>query len=60
MISLTKDTSYGAKITGAGDGGCIIALADKSNLEKALNALAKKYECFSAKIDTIGLEQSSA
>ncbi|QLH08372.1 mevalonate kinase [Candidatus Nitrosotenuis sp. DW1] len=59
MISLVKDVSYGAKITGAGDGGCIIALADKTNLDRTLGALAKKYECFSAKIDMIGLEQSS-
>ncbi|WKT58774.1 mevalonate kinase [Candidatus Nitrosotenuis chungbukensis] len=58
MISLVKDVSYGAKITGAGDGGCIIALADKANLDRTLGALAKKYECFSAKIDMIGLEQS--
>ena len=60
MISLAKDTSYGAKLTGAGDGGCIIALADKSNLKKTLDALAKKYECFSAKIDANGLEQRAA
>lgn len=60
MISLVKDASYGTKITGAGGGGCIIALADKSNLERTLGALAKKYECFSAKIDTVGLEQRSA
>lgn len=60
MINLVKDMSYGAKLTGAGDGGCIIALADKLNLAKTLNALAKKYECFSAKIDTDGLRQSSA
>lgn len=60
MISLVRDTSYGAKITGAGDGGCIIALADKTNLDKTLGALAKKYECFSAKIDTEGLEQRAA
>ena len=60
MISLVKDTSYGAKLTGAGDGGCIIALADKTNLDKTLSALAKKYECFSAKIDASGLEQSLA
>jgi mevalonate kinase len=60
MINLAKGTSYGAKITGAGDGGCIIALADKTNLDKTQGVLAKKYECFSAKIDTVGLEQSSA
>ena len=59
MISLAKGTSYGAKITGAGDGGCIIALADKTNLDKTLDALTKKYDCFSAKIDIKGLEQSS-
>lgn len=56
MLNLANNTSYGAKLTGAGDGGCIIALADKSNLEKTLSALAKKYECFSAKIDTNGLQ----
>jgi mevalonate kinase len=60
MISAVKDSSYGAKITGAGDGGCIIALVDKSNSERALDALSKKYGCFSAKIDTVGLEQRSA
>ncbi len=58
MISLARGTSYGAKLTGAGDGGCIIALADKTNLDKTLSALAK-YECFSAKIDANGLEQVS-
>ncbi|TBR07848.1 MAG: mevalonate kinase [Candidatus Nitrosotenuis sp.] len=60
MISLVGGASYGAKLTGAGDGGCIIALADKSNLEKVLGALAEKYECFSAKIDTVGLEQRAS
>lgn len=60
MISLAKDASYGAKITGAGGGGCIIALADKTNLDKTQSALAEKYECFSAKIDTVGLDQRLA
>lgn len=58
MISLARGTSYGAKLTGAGDGGCIIALADKTNLDKTLSALTK-YECFSAKIDANGLERVS-
>lgn len=56
MISLAKGASYGAKITGAGDGGCIIAITDKSNIEKTLNMLGEKYECFSAKIDVVGLQ----
>lgn len=56
MITLVNGISYGAKITGAGDGGCIITLVDDSNLEKTLNAL-EKYECFVTKIDTLGVEQ---
>jgi mevalonate kinase len=60
MISLARDASYGAKITGAGGGGCIIALADKTNLDKTQSALAEKYECFSAKIDMVGLDQRLA
>ena len=38
--------------------GKLIALADKTNLDKTLSALTK-YECFSAKIDANGLEQVS-
>jgi mevalonate kinase len=56
MISVVEDASYGAKITGAGDGGCIVILVDDSNLEKTLGAL-NKYECFATKIDTLGVEQ---
>ena len=57
MIELAKKSSFGAKITGAGGGGCIIALTDESNLEKVLEQLReKKYECFSVKIDFKGLD----
>lgn len=57
MIMLAEETAYGAKITGAGDGGCIIALTDESNFEKTLNNLQRKdYECFSVKIDSKGLD----
>ena len=58
MIRAVKSTSYGAKITGAGDGGCIIILVDESNLQKTLDAL-KNYECFATKIDTLGVEQKT-
>ncbi len=58
MIESVKDKSHGAKLTGAGDGGCIIALADESNLNKTLDALSK-YECFATKIDTTGVEQKT-
>jgi mevalonate kinase len=55
LVREAKKTSFGAKITGAGGGGCIIALVDKSNLEKTLSNLKVHSECFSAKIDFNGL-----
>ena len=33
MIQVGQKFSFGAKITGAGGGGCIFALTDESNLE---------------------------
>ena len=57
MIKLANESSFGSKITGAGGGGCIIALADETNLKDTLNQFQKnKYECFSAKIDFKGLD----
>ena len=57
MIKIAENTSFGAKITGAGGGGCIIALNDESTLNKTLLQLrAKNYECFSVKIDFKGLD----
>lgn len=57
MIMLAKNYAYGAKITGAGDGGCIIALTDMTNLNDTMkNLQAKNYECFSVKIDSKGLD----
>jgi len=54
---LAQESSFGAKITGAGGGGCIIALTDESNLENVVEQFKKKnYECFSAKIDFKGLD----
>lgn len=56
MIKVAENTSFGAKITGAGGGGCIIALTDESNLERTMSELReRKYECFSVKIDFKGL-----
>ena len=55
LIREAKKTSFGAKITGAGGGGCIIALVNKSNLEKTISNLKVNSECFSAKVDFNGL-----
>jgi len=55
MISSLNEISLGSKITGAGDGGCIIALVKDDNMDKAPALLPKDKECFSAKIDTKGV-----
>ena len=55
MISSLKEISLGAKITGAGDGGCIIALVKDENMDKVTALLPKDKEYFSAKIDTKGV-----
>jgi len=55
MISSLNEISLGSKITGAGDGGCIIALVKDDNMDKVPALLEKDKECFSAKIDTKGV-----
>jgi len=41
MISSLKEISLGTKITGAGDGGCIIALVKDENMDKVTALLPK-------------------
>ena len=59
MISSLNEISLGSKITGAGDGGCIIALVKDENMDKVPALLPKDKECFSAKIDTKGVVRST-
>ena len=59
MISSLKEISFGTKITGAGDGGCIIALVKDENMDKVPELLPKDKEYFSAKIDTKGVVWST-
>ena len=58
MISSLKEISLGTKITGAGDGGCIITLVKDENMDKVPALLPKDKEYFSAKIDTRGVKWS--
>ena len=56
MIQIGKESSFGAKITGAGGGGCVFALTDDINLNETIKQFREnKYECFSVKIDLEGL-----
>jgi len=59
MISSLNEISLGSKITGAGDGGCVIALVKDENMDKVPALLPKDKECFSAKIDTKGVVWST-
>ena len=56
MIKTGQESSFGAKITGSGGGGCIFALTNESNLQNILKKFKdNNYECFSTKIDFKGL-----
>ena len=59
MISSLNEISLGSKITGAGDGGCIIALIKDENMDQIPALLGNDKECFSAKIDTKGVVWST-
>ena len=56
MIRTADGPSFGSKITGAGGGGCIIALTDATNTRRTMDALAVYHECFSTRIGCKGLE----
>ena len=56
MVEIGQKTSFGAKITGSGGGGCIFAITDESNLENTLKEFKdNNFECFSVEIDFKGL-----
>ena len=56
MIKIGQESSFGAKITGSGGGGCIFVLTNESDLQNTLKKFKdNNYECFSAKIDFKGL-----
>ena len=51
MVRVADRHSYGSKITGAGGGGCIVAIADPSNAAATAAALAGEgYHTFEAQI----------
>ena len=57
IIRIGDKVSFGAKITGAGGGGCIFALTDELNLEHTINQFKNRnYKYFAAKIDFKGLD----
>lgn len=56
MVRIVQDVSFGAKMTGAGDGGCVIAITDGPRRDKVMERFkGGGYECFAARIDYTGL-----
>lgn len=47
--------AYGAKLTGAGGGGCVIAAADPDKLDKIVSRLSGRFEAFRAKLGVGGV-----
>jgi mevalonate kinase len=56
IVDLANRISYGAKITGAGGGGCIYSIIDKANEKQIIQEFKENnYECFPVKIESKGL-----
>ena len=53
--SIEKET-FGAKLTGAGDGGCVIALTEKSKKDSVVKNMSQKYETFPLTIEKTGMQ----
>ena len=53
--SIEKET-FGAKLTGAGDGGCVIALTEKNKKESVVKNMSQKYETYPITIEKTGMQ----
>ena len=56
IVKLVEKYTFGAKITGAGDGGCIIALTDKNKKESIIQQIKTEYEAYPVIIDKKGMQ----
>ena len=55
MKTIEKET-FGAKLTGAGDGGCVIALTDQSKKDSVVENMSKEYETYPVTIEKTGMQ----
>ena len=53
--SIEKET-FGAKLTGAGDGGCVIALTEKTKKDSVVHNMSAKYETYPVAIEKTGIQ----
>lgn len=43
VVELSRDLTFGSRLTGAGWGGCVVALVPPENVEKYINTLKEMY-----------------
>ena len=53
--SIEKET-FGAKLTGAGDGGCVIAITEQSKKDSVVENMSTKYETYPVVIEKTGIQ----
>ena len=56
IVKLVEKETFGAKITGAGDGGCIIALNEKNKKDSVLEHIKVEHESYPVTIDKVGMQ----
>ena len=56
IVKLIEKETFGAKITGAGDGGCVIALTEKSKKDSVVQNMSQKYETYPITIEKTGMQ----
>ena len=56
IVKLVEKETFGAKITGAGDGGCVIALTEKNKKDSVLEHIKVEHESYPVTIDKVGMQ----
>ena len=56
IVKTIEKETFGAKLTGAGDGGCVIALTDQSKKDSVVENMSKEYETYPVTIEKTGMQ----
>ena len=56
IVKSIEAETFGAKLTGAGDGGCVIALTDKTKKDSVVENMSAKYETYPVAIEKTGMQ----
>ena len=56
IVKTIEKETFGAKLTGAGDCGCVIALTDQSKKDSVVENMSKEYETYPVTIEKTGMQ----